>query len=246
MNLQKNISNTERFISIAAGLGLVAFGRRTSRSLPKSIGWALVSRGASGVCPVSALMGRDTASRHALSSASQTRRTLGGAGGVRVEVATMIDRPADEVYAYWRNLENLPLFMTHLKSVTEGSPRTSHWVAKGPLGTSVEWDADIIEDVPGELLSWKSVGEGDVVTAGSVRFAPVGRGTEVRVLLQYSPPGGRLGAVAAQLLGEDPESAIRQDLRRLKQVFEGREEVAPSRRRAARARMSAPYPLTQP
>lgn len=243
MNLQKNISNTERFLSIAAGLGLVAFGRTTSRRLARNIGWALVGRGASGVCPVSALLGRDTSSRQSLSSPSQTREALGGAAGVRVEVATTIDRPADEVYAYWRSLENLPRFMAHLTSVTEVSARSSHWIAKGPLGTFVEWDAEIIEDVPGELLSWKSVG-GDVVNAGSVRFgsSPGQRGTELRVLLQYSPPGGRLGAVAAQLLGEDPESAIRQDLRRFKQLFEA--GVAPPRRRAATPRTLTPHPAT--
>jgi uncharacterized membrane protein len=125
------------------------------------------------------------------------------------------------VYAYWRNLENLPRFMEHLVEVRVIDRLRSHWAAKGPLGAAVEWDAEIINDIPPTLLSWKSVGESDVISAGSVRFRPAGeQATEVRVKLQYDPPAGKLGATVAWLLGEDPQKQIAEDLRYFKQLVE--------------------------
>ena len=141
--------------------------------------------------------------------------------GSHVSKAITINRSPDEVYRFWRDFENLPRFMAHLKSVQSVNGR-SHWQAKGPLGTTIEWDADVVEDRPNELISWRSVAGADVNNRGSVRFraAPGGRGTEVVVELTYEPPAGSLGVAAAKLLGEEPAQQIAGDLRRLKQVLE--------------------------
>jgi uncharacterized membrane protein len=163
-----------------------------------------------------------------------TKTHLGGSRGVIVEDAITIYRPVSEVYAYWRNLENLPRFMEHLEEVRVIDRLRSQWAAKGPLGSTVEWDAEIINDIPPTLLSWKSVGESDVVSAGSVRFKPVGeQATEVRVKLQYDPPAGKVGATVAWLLGEDPQKQIAEDLRRFKQLVETGDIAATSERRSS-------------
>ncbi|HXE56657.1 MAG TPA: SRPBCC family protein, partial [Gemmatimonadales bacterium] len=138
-----------------------------------------------------------------------------------------IGRPAEEVYRFWRDLENLPRFMSHLDSVRVLDQRRSHWVARAPAGRTVEWDAEIVEDRAGELIAWRSLEGADVPNSGSVRFtpAPGGRGTEVRVQLQYQPPGGAVGAAVAKLFGEEPGQQVASDLRRLKQVIETGEVV---------------------
>jgi uncharacterized membrane protein len=180
------------------------------------MGAGLIARGASGWCPVTAAI--DPYARNAEGS---TRRHLGGSRGVIVEDAITIYRPVSDVYSYWRNLENLPHFMEHLEEVRVTGRFHSHWVARGPLGVFVEWDAEIINDIPPTLISWKSVGHSDVVSAGSVRFKPDGEhGTHVHVKLQYDPPAGKLGATVAWLMGEDPQHQIAEDLRRFKQIIE--------------------------
>jgi len=143
-------------------------------------------------------------------------------GGKPVRKAITIGRTPSEVYGYWRQLENLPRFMRHLESVVELGDGRSHWVATAPLGASVEWDAEITEDIPGQRLSWTSVAGADVRHAGTVRFvpAPGQRGTEVHVELTYQPPAGPVGVASANLFGEGPEQQVGEALRRLKQVME--------------------------
>ncbi len=138
-----------------------------------------------------------------------------------------INRDRDEVYRYWRDLDRLPTFMIHLDSVKQRDDRRSHWVANAPAGRHVEWDAEIVEDRPSELIQWQSTDGSDVPNGGAVRFvdAPGGRGTEVHVDLHYDPPGGRLGATIAKVFGEEPEQQLRDDLRRFKQVMEVGEVV---------------------
>ncbi len=142
--------------------------------------------------------------------------------GICVEQYVTIDRPAQELYRYWRDLENLPRIMSHLESVTVVDGLHSHWVAKAPAGMKVEWDAVIINEVPNELIGWRSIPDSDIPNAGSVHFSPAagGRGTEVRVELQYDPPGGALGAAFAKLFGKEPAQTIYQDLHRFKQLME--------------------------
>jgi uncharacterized membrane protein len=141
--------------------------------------------------------------------------------------AITINKPIDEVYGYWQDFERLPSFMWHLKSVKVSGGGRSHWVANGPAGTTVEWDAETVEDVPNERISWRSLEGADVANAGTVTFtpAPGNRGTEVRVELSYNPPGGPVGAVVAKLFGEEPEQQLKDDLRRFKQVLETGEVV---------------------
>ncbi|MCI4061058.1 SRPBCC family protein [Micromonospora sp. R77] len=154
--------------------------------------------------------------------ARRARRRL-----VRMELAVTVNTPASEAYRFWRNLENLPRFMTHLESVRADDLRRSHWVARGPAGRSISWDAEIVDDRPNESLAWRSLPGARVPNAGRVRFlpAPGDRGTEVRVQLGYAPPAGRLGRAVAKLFGEEPEQQVRDDLRRFKQVLETGEVV---------------------
>ena len=142
--------------------------------------------------------------------------------GIQVTQALTVNRPVDEVYRFWRDFQNLPRFMHHLESVQVTGERRSHWQAKAPAGRTVEWDAEMVEDRPNEMIAWRSLAGADVDNSGSVRFtpAPRGRGTEVRVELRYNPPGGRLGAAVAKLFGEEPEQQLRDDLRAFKQVLE--------------------------
>src|SRR6185503_10584922 len=115
-----------------------------------------------------------------------------GSQGIHAKASCIVNRPPQEVYSFWRNFENLSRFMKHLESVHEHGEGRSHWVAKGPAGSTVEWDATIIADVPGEVITWRSLEGSDVDHAGAVRFeeAPGGRGTIVKVNFQYNPPAG--------------------------------------------------------
>ncbi|HUG16973.1 MAG TPA: SRPBCC family protein [Thermomicrobiales bacterium] len=148
-----------------------------------------------------------------------------GESSLRVEESIAIARPTAEVYAEWRDVERLPASMSHLISVRQTAAGLSHWVARGPAGRIVEWDAEVIHDHESRIIAWRSVGNADVHNVGSVRFddAPHGRGTELKVTLEYTPPGGRLGAAIARLLGAEPGQQIADDLRRFKQHIESGE-----------------------
>lgn len=138
-----------------------------------------------------------------------------------------VRRPREEVYRFWRDFENLPSFMENLESVAVVDERRSHWTAKAPVGGSVEWDAEITEDQPDQLIAWRTLAQGDVNHRGRVRFeaAPHDYGTEVHVELEYEAPGGALGATLARLTGDEPSQQIKGDLYRLKQVLETGEVV---------------------
>lgn len=144
------------------------------------------------------------------SSAIEVRRTI------------TIRKSPEELYRFWRKLENLPQFMSHLAAVHEIDERRSHWKAKAPAGMHVEWDAEIVEDQPNRMIAWCSLEGSQIDNVGRVRFvpAPAGRGTEVHVELSYRPPGGSVGRAIAMLFGEEPSQQIMGDLRRLKQVME--------------------------
>ncbi|HWH06629.1 MAG TPA: SRPBCC family protein [Gaiellaceae bacterium] len=142
-------------------------------------------------------------------------------GAIHVRKAVTVNRSAEEAYGFWRDLGNLPRFMAHLESVQETPEGLTRWRASGPFG-SVEWDAEIVEDRHGELLSWRTLPGADVDSSGSVGFVatPGGRSTEVVVELEYRPPAGGIGAAIAKLAGEDPPTQLADDLRRFKQVLE--------------------------
>jgi uncharacterized membrane protein len=143
-------------------------------------------------------------------------------GTTQVKNSLIINRPPQELYQYWRNFENLPEIMRHLESVKVKGEGRSHWVAKAPAGTSVEWDAEMTEDRPNELIAWRSLEGSDVDNSGSVRFepAPGKRGTIVKVEINYTPPGGALGSLVAKLFGEEPGQQAQESLRTFKQLME--------------------------
>lgn len=206
-----NVSDPERWLSAIGGGALTAFGLlrgQWSGYVLASLGGALVWRGITGVCPMYKSMGISTASEQ-----SQ---------GIDVEQTIIINRSQEELYTFWRNFENLPQFMNHLESVTIKSDKRSHWVAKAPAGTTVEWDADITDERANEYIAWHSQPGADVENGGFVEFTPAtgGRGTLVRVRLTYNPPAGKLGALVAKLFGEEPDQQISEDLRRFKRIME--------------------------
>jgi uncharacterized membrane protein len=156
------------------------------------------------------------------SARGDTRSRLGGARGTVVEQSVSINRPAPELYDFWADLEQLPRVMPELLSVSMLDHRRSRWVARGPVGWRTEWYADIINEIPDELIAWRTIEGSELVSAGSIHFEPgaVGRGTTVRVRLQYDPPGGKLGAALAWAFGGSPSQVLREGLRRLKQLME--------------------------
>ena len=161
--------------------------------------------------------------------------------GVRVDQAITIRRPVSEVYAFWQRLENLPRFMRHVESVSVQDHVHSHWVVKTLGDKTVEWDAELIEEKPNEMISWRSLPGSEVDNAGSVWFTPLpaGKGTMVRVELKYVPPAGRLGVLAAKLFGRDAEAEIEEDLKRLKKLLEGSAPASSDSLRKSRKALSA-------
>jgi uncharacterized membrane protein len=144
---------------------------------------------------------------------------------IRVQKSITVNRSPEELYRFWHDFDNLPRFMTHLDSVEVTGERRSHWKVKALAGMTVEWEAEIIADKPNELIAWRSLEGAAVDHAGSVRFvrAPGDRGTEIRVEMQYIPPGNVMGAKLARLLGQDPSQQVQEDLRRFKQLMEAGE-----------------------
>lgn len=207
-----NVSSGERWISASAGTALAVYGisrRRFWGGAVALIGAGLAWRGATGHCDIYAALGIDR---------SDKKATL-------VEESVTVNRPADELYRFWRNLENLSQVFEHVIAVTEIDKRVSRWTAQAPAGAIVEWEAEILADREGEVLAWRTRGDSDVLHRGSVRFRPAGegRGTVVAVSLEYEPPAGKAGVAVAKLLGEDPEKQISEDLRRFKQICEAGE-----------------------
>jgi uncharacterized membrane protein len=150
-----------------------------------------------------------------------------GGRGIHAKASCIVNSTPEEVYNFWRNFENLPRFMRHLESVEDLGDGRSRWKAKGPAGTEVEWEAIIVADIPGEVITWRTVENSDVDHAGAVRFerATGGRGTIIKVNLEYNPIGGVLAVGVAKLFGEEPEQQLDDDLRRFKQVVEVGEVV---------------------
>ena len=202
----------QRLIGGAAGGALVLLGLRKKGVLGlgiAAVGGYLAYRAATGNDPVMKAAG------------------LGGgqvsSKPIFVEHSVVIERPPQQVYDFWRKLDNLPQIMSHLEEVTQLDAKRSRWVAKAPLGTHVEWEAEIVNDKPGERIGWHSLPGATVDNAGSVQFEglPGGNSTRVHVALSYRPPAGPLGAAVAKLFGEEPSQQIAEDLQQFKQSFEG-------------------------
>jgi len=221
-----NVADVERWASALGGAALTAYGikhlkqKSMAGAMFAAAGTTLMYRGATGHWPSRGSNGFATGNGQ-----TDTRAALSGSRGVNVEEVVRINRPAYELFRYWRDFEQLPTFMEHLVSVRQLDSVRSHWVAKAPAGRRVEWDADIINEIRDELIAWRTRDNADVVSAGSVSFkpAPGGRGTDVRVRLQYHPPAGKVGAAIAWMFGEEPSQTIQEDLRRFKRLMEAGE-----------------------
>jgi uncharacterized membrane protein len=206
------VGPTERLLSVAGGALLTylgAKGRSPGRWALALAGGALVVRGLGGYCLVKQALGRGA--------------TAGPATGLHITRSVTINRPRQEVYSFWRQLENLPRFMKHLHAVRQLDPKRSHWEARlpGDVGT-LDWEAEITADEPGTRLAWHSLPGSQVENAGEVRFeeAPGDRGTELHAVISYTPPAGALGKAAAGLFNEVFEQLVKEDLRRVKQLLE--------------------------
>lgn len=222
-----NVGSNERAVSLAAGAALSLLGL-SRRSLPgllvAGVGGAMIYRGATGHCHAYEAMGLNTADEAQQWDARQSTEERLNERGIHVEQAFLINRSPEELYRFWRNFENLPSIMTHLKSVQVTGDRRSHWVASAPAaaGGTVEWDAEITEDVPNSTIAWRSLSGSTIDCAGQVRFAKAmgDRGTEVHVTMGYVPPAGKVGHWIATVFGKSPRHQIREDLRRFKRVME--------------------------
>jgi uncharacterized membrane protein len=216
----RNVGDGERAVSVAAGTIVALTGLRRG-TLPglliAGVGAAMIARGVTGHCHAYQAMDLNTAEDGSEQDEMAQR-------GVHIAQALSINRPASELYGFWRNFENLPRIMTHLDSVRVIDERRSHWVAKVnvPGGKQLEWDAEITTDVPNELIAWRSLSGADVDNSGEVRFSPAlgDRGTDVHITMNYIPPGGRVGHWIASLLGQNPKRVVREDLRNFKRLIE--------------------------
>lgn len=212
-NASNGMGNVERWASLVGGGALALAGLR-DRSL----------RGV-----LLALAGSGLAYHGASGDKSLQDRVVEATGlenSIRVEKsATIFNKTPEELYTFWRDFTNLPTFMKHLQRVDILSETRSHWVTRAPMGTTVEWDAEIVADRPNELIAWASTDSADVDNSGFVRFqpAPMGQGTEVKIVLEYALPGGTVAAAIAKLFGEEPEQQLGDELRRFKMLMEAGE-----------------------
>jgi uncharacterized membrane protein len=219
-----NVGVFERGASVTMGTALLALAL-SQRRKPGAFAFGLAGaylawRGATGHCALYEALDTGTAE-----DPDDERLDAGGHDDVSIEAAATIARPPDEVYAFFRRLENAPRFMAFIESVQETGATRSRWVARAPTGQTLDWEAEILEDIPGQLIAWRSDPRALVHHAGAVRFrpAPGGRGTEVRLGVEYDPPGSAIGRSIAALFGSATEYRVDEDLRRLKQILEAGE-----------------------
>jgi len=217
--MERNVNDWERAVSIAAGALLAAAALKARGGVKRSLltaGAGLAVRGLTGYCPINQALGR--------TCSDDTRQVLGGSGGVRLEESVTIQRSARELYDMWHSSDFVSRVFSHVESVRSIGGNRTHWVMRGPAGVRLEWDAETINEIPGELIAWKSLEGADVVSAGSVHFKEHVLGgapqTEVTVRMQYSPPAGKAGALVAWVAGASPAATLREDLNGLKQRVE--------------------------
>jgi uncharacterized membrane protein len=215
-----NIHPAERWLSALAGgaLAIAGFRKRSVGGIAlAAAGVGLMQRGLSGHCAAYESLGVRTAPRGQGRSISVPYEL-----GLRIDQDIEIQRPPEEVYRFWRNLANLARFMRNIESVQETEGKRSHWKVKTASGQTMEWDAVIHNELANELIAWRSLPGADVDSAGSVWFKPTpgGHGTELRVEMQFNPPGGAIGAAVAKLWGDDPDRDMWEDLERLKHELE--------------------------
>jgi uncharacterized membrane protein len=223
-NLDTNVGAPERLASAVAGGALLAYGIKqggVGGTVLSILGGGMLLRGATGHSHVYDAMGFSTSEPETGVNKSPFKRSSLFSGKIHVTKALTINKPAAELYEFWRNFENLPIFMRHLESVTKTDETFSHWKAKAPLGQTVEWDAEVTSDIPNQRIGWKSREGAFIPNSGVVEFLPkADRGTEMKVTMIYEAPGGKLGEWIAWALGEEPSIQIAEDLRRFKSLME--------------------------
>lgn len=212
---EENVTDTERILS-AAGGGFLLYSALTGKRmnlLKASAGALLMYRAISGHCPVYSSMGK-----HSVHPYAQN---------VNIRQTIYVSRPVEEVYDYWRKLDQLPLFMKHLESVKEIDALHSKWTATIPgLPGGISWMAEIVKDDPGSVLAWKSLPEATIENAGKVEFADAGNGvTVIDALITYHAPLGQAGEALARVLNPVFANMIKQDLRNFEQIMENNDEV---------------------
>lgn len=216
--MKQNLGTTERVITGIAAAGLAAFAYKrgaTAGGLAAAAGsGALATRAATGYCSV-----KDAAG------------SLNAGAPIRIEKTAIINAPIESVYEFWNSVENFPKFMSHIQSVVRMNDTRSHWVANGPLGTTYEWDAEVVRNVPNDVIEWRAT-SGDVVHHGRVRFKRVGPKTRVRVRIEYEPPVGKVGAAVAKVLGGEPRKQLDEYLKKLKTLLDVHPSVEQIRRGA--------------
>lgn len=217
-----NVGQSERLASDIGGGVLIAAGLwrgGLSGLALAGLGGMLLVRGMTGHCALYQAIGANTAEGEDQEDA--TPYGVEARAGVRAEEAITVNRPAEELYRFWRDHNNLPKFMPHVESVASEDGNHAHWILRTPLGMALEWDTAIHTDEPGRMFSWAST-DGQLATAGSVHFdpAPGDRGTVARLNLKFDPPLGRVGIGLAKLLGMSPSGLTRETLWRFKQLME--------------------------
>ena len=217
-SLSANVNPTERLLSKVGGTALLLVGLKTGRltgTLLSLAGSALIFRGMTGHCHLYDTLGIDTREHNPATA-------IPAGAGVKLEREVIVHRDARDLYSFWRNLENLPRVMRHLERVEVIDQKRSHWVAKGPLGSEIQWDAEIINEREPELIAWRSLTGSTMDTAGSVHFHRLEEehGTRVTISLKYNPPGGKLGATVASWLGSGFEEQLDRDLAEFKRTME--------------------------
>ena len=208
-----NVGNVERLVTLAAGAALLGYAwRHRSRGLGFTSA-GLLARAVSGFCPAYAALGVNHA---------ETKTALAGARGVHVRESITVAAPAEQLYTFWRQMVHLPEVLPHLERVDVIDGKLSRWTARAFGQVPLTWQAEIINEVPFETIGWRTLPGEAIQHAGSVVFKslPGSAGTDVRVHMQYAPPGGRAAAWFAGLMGQDPEKMTRDGLLALKRRFE--------------------------
>lgn len=216
-----NVGNNERLLSTAVGAFMLSSGLNNLLKDPvnalvkTAIGGLLLYRGASGHCPVYSSLGKT--------------KNVSHTHAINIRTHMIVNKPKDEVYAFWRKLENLPLFMKHLAAVTEIDARHSHWEATVPGNIAkIKWNAEIVKEEEGQMIGWQSIPNSMINNAGKVVFSEAlgGKGTELEVVISYHPPAGELGAGLAKVLNPVFERIIRQDIMNFKDYIETKHNPA--------------------
>ena len=227
----QNVGDKERLISGLVGGGLLLHSLRGPFSglsaLKALLGLALVQRSVTGHCAGYHMLGMNTHDQTDTSSIGRSK--VHSDRATKIERSITIQRSAKELYAFWRQLDNLPTIMSQVRTVEPLDDRRSHWVINTlPGAPTVEWDAEIINEVENERIGWKTLDGATVEHAGSVRFTPLNdeRQTRVTVTLQYDPPAGAIGAAIADLFGQEPGQKIARDLERFKEAMESHTTVS--------------------